>query len=273
MGMKRIRATGLCLVAVFAVFAVAAATAAAEAPELQPCGKAAKVGKKYTGKYTNKACSTESKTSEGKYELGVGSAQHYIIKTTSGPTFHSACKEAYVACVEYWYCKSDKDNAEYEYKGGPYIQTIIVEYKECVLKVPGKEIGCTSPGAKPGVIKTNKLHGKPVFLDKAKTKVGILISPEAGEVLEEFKCGEVAVKMRGAMLGEITGDINEATKVFTTKLETNEGRPAYLQVEETGPEISLFAEIVGLEPEPVTVLASEDGTDVGKVSKALEIRI
>ena len=67
--MRRISIVGLLLAAVFALSALASSSAlAAGGPEYLACGKAAKSGKKYTGKYANKTCSEVSATSEGKYE-------------------------------------------------------------------------------------------------------------------------------------------------------------------------------------------------------------
>ncbi len=51
--MKRIRIMGLCLVAAFALTAVIAS--GAQAGQYGVCGKAAKVGKSYTGKYIGQA--------------------------------------------------------------------------------------------------------------------------------------------------------------------------------------------------------------------------
>src|ERR1700688_198627 len=76
--MKRIRIMGLCLVAVFAITAAAAASASA-APAWYECAKAVKIGKTYTGKYTDKACTTTSPTETGKYELqpGIGKGKGF----------------------------------------------------------------------------------------------------------------------------------------------------------------------------------------------------
>src|ERR1700742_3734355 len=67
--MRRIKMMGLCLVAVLAVAAVAVSSASAALPEYKVCAKATKVGKTYTGEFTDKLCSAKSGTKEGKYEL------------------------------------------------------------------------------------------------------------------------------------------------------------------------------------------------------------
>ncbi len=64
--MKRIGIVGLSLIAMFAFSAMAASSASAG--EYITCGKAAKSGKTYLGKYTNNNCSTLG--SGGKYERG-----------------------------------------------------------------------------------------------------------------------------------------------------------------------------------------------------------
>ncbi len=66
--MKRIGIVGLSLVATFAFSAMAASSALAGL--YITCVKAAKVGKVYSGLYTNNNCSTMSATKEGKYEAG-----------------------------------------------------------------------------------------------------------------------------------------------------------------------------------------------------------
>ncbi len=66
--MKSMRILGLCLAAVFALSAIAVSSAAAAQPEYKTCGKATKIVKTYTGKYTDKNCSEVNAKSEGKYE-------------------------------------------------------------------------------------------------------------------------------------------------------------------------------------------------------------
>ncbi len=65
--MRSIKIVGLCLIAVFAFSAVAAGSAFASEPTYLHCGKAAKVGKKYTGGYNNKTCTEVNGAGEGKY--------------------------------------------------------------------------------------------------------------------------------------------------------------------------------------------------------------
>ena len=69
--MKRIGIVAMVAAAIgLAALAASSVAAAAGSPEFLACGKAPKnkETKKYTGKYTNKACSEVSLTSEGKYE-------------------------------------------------------------------------------------------------------------------------------------------------------------------------------------------------------------
>ncbi len=95
--MKRIGIIGLCLVALFAFSAMASSSALAG--EYITCGKAAKVGKKYTGSYTNNNCSALSATEEGKYEAGEPSFPVKVTSTTKEAVLSSAagdikCKKA-----------------------------------------------------------------------------------------------------------------------------------------------------------------------------------
>ena len=57
---RRSRLVAVCVVAVCAVGAAAVAPAFAAAPEYGRCDKAAKVGKTYTGGFTNSGCTTKS---------------------------------------------------------------------------------------------------------------------------------------------------------------------------------------------------------------------
>src|ERR1700692_567708 len=79
--MKHVRMLGLCLVAVFAMSVVVSADAWAEGrPEYKRCAKVAKVEKKYTGHYSDKACGVSA--TEGKYEREeVAAGTEYTSKT------------------------------------------------------------------------------------------------------------------------------------------------------------------------------------------------
>src|SRR5271169_3680404 len=79
--MKRIGIGGVLAAAIMlAALSAASVASAAGGPEYLGCGKAAKVGKKYTGHYSNKECSVVSETNEGKYERV---APKFPIKTKS----------------------------------------------------------------------------------------------------------------------------------------------------------------------------------------------
>jgi len=209
--MKRIRIMGLCLVAIFAVSAVAAMSASAAEPSWYECGKAAKVGKFYTGKYINKTCTEVSGTSTGKYELvpGVGKSKNF--KGTGGKgILHNVIPGKGDIKVE---CASFKDegvavmpNAEANVK---------VSFSKC------KSLGapCASAGAKKEEIKTNAMAGQLGYISKEGTVVGVDLANQAEPgtgMITEFECTGVAkVRVHGSVIGVQSGDINAINKVST----------------------------------------------------------
>ncbi len=92
--MKRFKIVGLCLVAVFAFSAVAVSSASAGS--LGVCGKAAKVGKSYTGKFSDKLCATAEPKGEGKYEFTPNAGN--IAFTSEGGPSHLKGAAGEIAC-------------------------------------------------------------------------------------------------------------------------------------------------------------------------------
>lgn len=212
--MKRMRILGLALVAVFALAAVVASGASA-APAWYECAKTAKnpETKKYTHKYTDKACTTESPGSEGKYELQPGLAKGKPFKTKGGAaTLHviipATGKGAFPggAHVEVK-CTAFKGGGQ---PGLPNkVSAVKTAFKGCkVLSAP-----CQS-GAKKGVIETNALAGELVAIEEG-SGVGIVLGAEAGPTspLASFTCTETAsTNVLGSVMAEQTGDINAISK-------------------------------------------------------------
>lgn len=195
--MKRMRILGLALVAVFALGAVAASGASA-APTFYECVKTSK------GKYTDKACSVVSATSEGKYELkeGVGTKGKGLkgkaIGTSKLHTFIPGKGDVPVECGK------AKDTATPVLPNK--ITDAVTEFSKC--KAAGAP--CQS-GSKKEVIVTAPLSGELGIISGS--KVGVLLKPESGTYLAEFDCTDVAhIRTLGSLIGEQTGDINTISK-------------------------------------------------------------
>jgi hypothetical protein len=213
--MTRMRIMGLSLAAVFAMAAMATASASA-APSFYECAKVAKVGKFYTGKYNDKNCTEVNSESHGKYELvaGVGKGKAFKGKG-AGAVLHTPAVGGEVTC------KGSKDEGFNTLTGQDKVK---VTFTGCVsLAKP-----CNSPGAKKGEIKTNPLSGTLGYISATGPKVGVSLTGEGGLPSAEFACGTGAGSLNivttGAVIGEITGDVNhinkEATDSFTV---TGEG--------------------------------------------------
>jgi hypothetical protein len=237
--MKRINVLGLCLVAVFALSAVIASAAFATDPEYQICGKAAKNGKAYTGKYSDKACSVAEPKGEGKYEReeeakakkkafkgkNEGEPHNNIVNVfgekKGGPTEPAVIEGTTT-------CKSEKVAGE---TTGPKTTTWKTEYKGCgavVAKIPTE---CNTKGEKNGVIKTDQLSSTLVNLDKATPhkRVGLRVKGGGpGGRLAQYECleGGLNVEVFGEILAEVKGNLNIANK--DTSANAKEG-PLKLQ--------------------------------------------
>jgi len=227
--MKRMRIVGLCLAAVFALSALVASSASAAGPEFKVCGKAAKSGKLYTGKYTDKACSKEASPAEitegkkNKYERvswekakkkkfkgkNKGSPHNNIVNPfgeKSGGGKEPAKIEGTTTCTK------EAVNGEVT---GPKEEKWKTVFTGCeALSTP-----CNTAGAKSGEIKTQELEGTLVYLSKDHTKVGIQVKglgPE-GE-LAQYECLNkgLNVVVTGQIIAETTGNINIANKKTIT---------------------------------------------------------
>jgi hypothetical protein len=160
--MKRISIVGLCLVCAFALSAIASSSAFAGV--YGTCTKAAKEGKKYTGKYTDKNCNTlasEAEIAEGKknkyeftaYPGAAGTKWGYTSKTKTA-TLKSAAGEIT--------CKASTDKGSIT---GAKTDVDQVTFTTCVLSVTGGK--CTSAGEAAGTIKTGEL--KTLLIDHGET--------------------------------------------------------------------------------------------------------
>ena len=236
--MRRIGIGGVLAAAIMlAALSATSVAAAAGSPEYLGCNKAAKVNKKFTGKYSEKTCANEASEAEqtegkkNKYERGPAK---FPIKTSSkfglttvylyDPIEHKL--KAEVPC-QTGAMKGQINNSRE--------QTLTLSYSGCVIpeefsngekaQFPGP---CNSPGQKPGVIVSDPLATKLVWLDAAETEPGILVSAaEPGGTFEEVGClvGKVQVKETGAILARIApkGTLGKLlTATFTASSSTGE---------------------------------------------------
>jgi hypothetical protein len=236
--MRRINVMGLCLVAIAALASMAVASASA-APELFECAKAAKVGKSYTGKFNDKNCSEANPGGTGKYELQPGIGKGKAFKGSGKvATLHTPAIGGEVTCKTN---KSSGKNSSPTHQSG-----VIAEFKTCTSL--GKK--CTSAGEKPGTIKTNPLEGSFGYISKSPLKVGVDLVGEGGKDSADFTCEGLVIETKGAVIGEITGNINSFNKTTSNIFAvTGEG---FQQVKnfEGGPNTELTSEVNGSGPFP-----------------------
>jgi hypothetical protein len=206
--MKRMRILGLALVAVFALAAVVASGASA-APAFFECAKTSKnAEKKYEGKYTDKLCSSESPTKEGKYELKEGIGKGKGLKGSAPGTskLHTNIPGKGDVPVE---CAKAKDTASVEAPNK--IVKAVTVFSKC--KAAGAP--CQS-GSKKETIETVPLSGELGIISASPLKVGVVLTPESETYFAQFDCTGVAhVRTMGAVIGQQTGDINTISKEST----------------------------------------------------------
>lgn len=231
--MKRIGIGGILAAAiVLAGLAAASVAAAAGGPEYLGCNKAAKSGKLFIGKYSEKTCGKEASEAEqiegkkNKYERG---PDKFPVKTSSkfGPF------TAYVYDPIEHKLKAEVPCEKGALKGqinNSTEQTLTLSYSGCVIpkefkngekaQFPGP---CNTPSQKPGVIVSKPLATKLVWLNEAETEPGILVSAaEPAGTFEEVECffGKVKIKQTGTILAKIAPK-GELTKLLTATFTAN----------------------------------------------------
>jgi hypothetical protein len=163
--MKRIKIIGLALVAVFAISAVAVASASAAEPEFVWSGT--------TGKFT---AASEGTTKSILQTVG-GSKVECSSNTATGTLKASPTKEA---------------------------EKVFINFKGCT-----SALGECQSGAVKGEVETKEGMATLGYLNKAATphQVGLNVQVAGGgavNLIAEFKCGLVTVKVRNAAIGEIS---------------------------------------------------------------------
>jgi hypothetical protein len=162
---RHLRMVGVCLVAMFAITAIASASASAAQPEYMRCVKAAKVGTKYTGKYTNSLCTLESETKEGKFEVAPFTPPASFSAKGTATTFYYWKPGTPSKIIWKVQCKSDVENATIE---EPTTLGGTITLKECsttnnVTKV--KTVACPSSLEIPffGILRESTVPASPGF--------------------------------------------------------------------------------------------------------------
>jgi hypothetical protein len=215
--MKRSGMIGMCLAVLAAFAVVSVASASAAEPALYECAKAAKVGKKYTGKYTDKKCSKEATAKE----IEEGKTNKYELKECfgKGKAFKGKGKGADLEAAEIGgiTCTSSADTGKFT--SPKTAGNIVVTFKGCSFAGKKCESGSTS-----GEIVTKPLKGEVGYLAGKGTKTpttGADISAETGEALAEFHCGEDEFAVTGSVIGEVT-PANKFTKEAMFNFEETE---------------------------------------------------
>jgi len=242
--MKRTKVVGLCLAALFALCAISVSSAFGALPEYKVCGKAAKVAKKYTGKYSDKECAVAEPKGEGKYEReeeakakktaftgsNEGTPKNYIVnpfgknKVKGEP----GQKEGVTECT-----KEDVDAGNIT---GPKTSTWETEYSKC----EGNKSPANSAGKKSGVIVTDKLEATLVYLNKAKTEPGIRVKglgPSGRLAQYEIPGLKTNVEVFGEVLVKETENVNKANKkphvIAEEDVATQLQKPLYVEESNT----------------------------------------
>lgn len=234
--MKRMRIVGLCLVAMFALSAVVASTAFAEEhPEFMICGKVAKVGGKYTGKYSSKTCGPKEATKE-EQEAGKKNKYERVPYTSAKKKTYKAKnkgepKNAIVNPLTGGPSKPAEDKGDTECKKeavvGEVTSATTEKWKTTYSSCKGLGTPCNTKGQKAGVIVTNELEATLVYLNKEHTEVGLRVkgTGKAGgntntPELANYECEiGVSVEVFGEVLAKTTGNVDSANKKTTQTVE------------------------------------------------------
>jgi hypothetical protein len=219
--MKRSTIVGVAVAAAFVLCAVAVAGASGAEPAYLACGKAAKSGKTYTGRYNNKTCSELSAGSDGKYEL-------------TAPKFPAKVKGTIGKVDIYLYAPMTKKlEGHFECTGGKESGaltssregTLAVSYSGC--KATGSLAGpCGSPGKKSGEVVSEALASRLIWLNEGETEAGIELQAAAtGGDLTKVVCagGAETAELLGTMIADVAptvGTSKDETIAFTANPST-----------------------------------------------------
>lgn len=263
--MKLTKAFGALLVFGLLVAVVVPAGAFASEPALYECAKAVKVGKKYTGRFTDKKCSVEASEAqrtegkENKYELQEGIGKGKEFKGKGAGANLEVVTLGGVTCTS---------SADVGYFTGPKAAgKVVVTFKGCELS--GHK--CENTG-KAGEVKTNSLQGGIGYINKATHEVGVDLSAESGPYEAKFTCGELEMRVSGSVIGVVTSSINVFTKVAKLDFAQSAGHQHVQNLEEQ-PKDTLVSELAKAGTESWgPALESGESTEVENKGEELELK-
>jgi hypothetical protein len=215
---------GLVVAVALALGALAATTASAHELSYRTCVKATKVGKTYTGKYSDKECKEVNAKSEGKYEAQLIAEETPYTGKDKAVVITAAGKTVT--------CKKGVETGEYIAE-----QTASEEFTFSGCS-SGKKEACQSPSAGAGVIKSGTAKTKLVYLNPAETEIGVLVLSPA---LLEFTCGATSIAIEGRLLGSLENTKKGPKLTFATSGGKQQHQSFYVEGEEFGP-FTLFTE-------------------------------
>ena len=194
--MRRIMMMGLCLLAVCATAGVAAAGASAALPEYLECAKV----KAKNGNFNNSLCTEKNETKTGAFELVPlakakkvsVSGKNSTLESTSGiVNCGTAAAKGSIAIGGEW-------------------TGVVIRYTKCTLAGNGQQCTNQPVGTKKAIV-TNALKGPLGYLAGKGTgtpTIGLSLKPELGEFLVQFTCGGPEIRVKGAVVGVQSGNVN-----------------------------------------------------------------
>ncbi len=230
------RGIGTIVLGVAALFASslgAAASASASPPQYLACVKAARSGKAYTGAYADKTCSEASPGHDGKYELGAPKLPAKL-KGTVGKVDIYLYNPLTKAIEGHFECSSGKESGEIV---SGTEGTLSTSYSLC--HATGQLAGpCESPGQKAGVVVSEALDTRLVWLDEAQTVPGVAVTAASpGGDITQVQCagGAETAELTGTMLATV-GPTGEAAKSQTISFgaDAGDGEPDFSGTWEEG---------------------------------------
>jgi hypothetical protein len=252
------------------VSAIIAASASAELPALYECAKTAKVGGKYTSKFTDKKCSKEASGKEveegktNKYELQEWNKAPSKVKAFKGKGGRADLAiEGFVTVA----CAKSTDSGKFT--GPKTAGDVVATFTGC--EIAGIKCSNTS---KAGEIKTNPLDGEVGYINKTKKEVGADLKPESSAYFAEFQCEEaIPLRLRtsGSVIGRVS-PINKMTKEATFEFRESGGKQEVQKFETGLPDILITEDCKGAGCTPNGPANSAEETIVVNKGEELELK-
>lgn len=221
--MNRITYIALCMLASCVASTSLAASASAGEPAWWECARAAKVGRKFTGRYTNRNCSSEATQREieegktNKYEFREWDKAPGEVKAFKGKGGSVDLEERGVGGIT---CEANSNTGEVT--GPETVGNVVVHFSGCYLN----HAPCQSKGAKTGEMVTNKLNGELGYINSSEHRVGEdMTAAPPNLYLIEFYCSELNVRVGGSVISEVARSAyNKFSKSVTLIFNAPAGR-------------------------------------------------